>query len=309
MMAKKRDMRPPTAKAAREILDLIERDREAAAATLGVPLEAARPPMETQDSTPVPRHNGDYPGTFPPPLRDDQATPRQAPPLAAKKAVPVRGEAALRTELTEPIGGARKRWPVIAAAIAGVATIATAAAVMLSGGHQDHKPADPPVAIAAPPVASAAPVATPPVETKPAEPPVPAAGSAEVKPAETGSAEATPVETTPRITARPKHPPRVETKHVATKPPETTHVQTTVATPPVETKAKPIDTGALVAQYKSIGAELKALEQAKGADAASDLQARYRMIRITDAMTTQDKRDAAAKLLSKLHADISARSR
>ena len=96
--------------------------------------------METQDSAPLPRHNGDYPGTFPPPLRDDQATPRQAPPLAAKKAVPVRGEAALRTELTEPIGGARKRWPLIAAAIAGVATIAAAAAVMLSGGHQDPKP-------------------------------------------------------------------------------------------------------------------------------------------------------------------------
>jgi serine/threonine-protein kinase len=305
MMAKKRDMRPPTAKAAREILDLIERDREAAAAALGVPLEAARPPMETQDSTPLPRHNGEYPGTFPPPLRDDQATPRQAPPLAAKKAVPVRGEAALRTELTEPIGGTRKRWPLIAAAIAGLATIGTAAAVMLSGGHKERTP-EQPVAMATTPVDSAAPPVAP-VETKPAEPPAEAAGSAEVKsPAETGSAETAPVEPTPHITTRPKHLPKVETKKVETKTPP--HVETKVA-PPVETKAKPIDTGALVAQYKSIGAELKALEQAKGADAASDLQARYRMIRITDAMTTQDKRDAAAQLLSKLHADISARSR
>jgi hypothetical protein len=176
---------------------------------------------------------------------------------------------------------------------------------MLSGGHKERTP-EQPVAMATTPVDSAAPPVAP-VETKPAEPPVEAAGSAEVKsPAETGSAETAPVEPTPHITTRPKHLPKVETKKVETKTPP--HVETKVA-PPVETKAKPIDTGALVAQYKSIGAELKALEQAKGADAASDLQARYRMIRITDAMTTQDKRDAAAQLLSKLHADISARSR
>src|SRR6476619_6273769 len=40
MMAKKRDLRPATAKVARELLDLIEKDREAAAAALGVPLSA-----------------------------------------------------------------------------------------------------------------------------------------------------------------------------------------------------------------------------------------------------------------------------
>src|SRR5262249_483602 len=37
LMAKKRDARPSTAKAARELLDLIERDRGAAAAALGLP--------------------------------------------------------------------------------------------------------------------------------------------------------------------------------------------------------------------------------------------------------------------------------
>ncbi|HEY0252531.1 MAG TPA: serine/threonine-protein kinase [Kofleriaceae bacterium] len=41
LMAKKRDARPPTAKVARELLDLIERDREVAAIDLGVPLELA----------------------------------------------------------------------------------------------------------------------------------------------------------------------------------------------------------------------------------------------------------------------------
>jgi serine/threonine-protein kinase len=300
MMAKKRDMRPPTAKAARELLDLIDRDREAAAAALGVPLDAARPPMETQDSTPIPRHGGDHPDTFPPPLRDEVATPRQAPPLGAKVAVPMRGDAALQTQLTEPIGGTRKRWPLVAAGAVGVATITIAAIALLGGHKQPPRPAEPPVAMTMSPVGSAAPVVTPPpVETKPAEPPVESAGSAETKPVPT---ETRPAETTKaHLTTRPKT--RTETKHVETK-----HVEAKV-TPPVETKSKPIDTGALVSQYKSIGAELKAFEQAKGADAASDLQARYRMIRITDAMTTQDKRDAAAKLLGKLHADIATRSR
>ena len=78
---------------------------------------------------------------------------------------------------------------------------------------------------------------------------------------------------------------------------------------PADTRPKTVDTAALVSQYKSVGAELKALEQTKGADAASDLQSRYRMIRIADAMSTQPKRDETAAMLSKLHTDIAARSK
>ena len=49
LMAKKREMRPPTAKAARELLDLIVSDPQAAAAALGVPRAAsARLPAITQ---------------------------------------------------------------------------------------------------------------------------------------------------------------------------------------------------------------------------------------------------------------------
>jgi serine/threonine-protein kinase len=48
LMAKKPQGRPATAKAARELLDLIDRDRPAAGAMLGVPPElSARPPAET----------------------------------------------------------------------------------------------------------------------------------------------------------------------------------------------------------------------------------------------------------------------
>src|SRR6185503_1058694 len=49
LMAKKRDARPPTAKAARELLDLIERDRPAAAAALGLsPSMSMRTPAVTE---------------------------------------------------------------------------------------------------------------------------------------------------------------------------------------------------------------------------------------------------------------------
>ncbi len=48
LMAKNRDHRPATAKAARELLELIERDRPAAASALGVDLDDARPPMTTE---------------------------------------------------------------------------------------------------------------------------------------------------------------------------------------------------------------------------------------------------------------------
>lgn len=49
LMSKKRDHRPATAKKARELLDLIEKDRPAAAAALGLPHETGeRPPQLTQ---------------------------------------------------------------------------------------------------------------------------------------------------------------------------------------------------------------------------------------------------------------------
>ena len=67
MMAKKRDLRPATAKVARELLDLIDKDREAAAAALGVPVAAAREPMTTQPQAPIRPHTTN--DTFPPPCR------------------------------------------------------------------------------------------------------------------------------------------------------------------------------------------------------------------------------------------------
>jgi serine/threonine-protein kinase len=297
LMAKKRDHRPATAKAARELLDLIERDREAAAAALGVPLDAARPSMTTQDATPIPRHNSDHPGTFPPPIRGEAPRPQQAVAVA----VP-RSQKDISTQLTDPVV-ARRRWPMIAAVLVALAGIAVAAVVVFGGSH-DNQPA---VATTAT-TATMTPTPTPtPVPTAPATTPPPAPPPVETKAAP--PVETPPVETPgkpagtakPHLTSRPKHPEtKVEPKHA----PE---VKTTPAPPPIETKPKTVDAGALVAQYKSVGAELKGLEQAKGVDAASDLWSRYRMIRITDALATQDKRDGASAVLSKLHADVTAR--
>jgi len=326
LMAKKRDARPATAKAARDLLDLIERDREAAAIALGAPLAAARPPMETQPATPLPRHDNDHPGTFPPPIRNEPATPPQAPPLAAPIAVAVpRSEKDIITQVTAPGGSTRRRWPVIAAALVGVAVLATVAVLVLGrGGSDGDRPAAQRVATVTP--VETKPPPPPPAEVKaevprPEEPPPPVATT----PAETKPAETKPAETRPHLASRPHHTEtKVETKPAETKPTETKPAETKpaetkpaetkpavtqIVPPPADTKPRPVDAAALVGQYKSVGAELKALEQSKGADAASDLQSRFRMIRIADALATQDKRDEAAALLSKLHAEIAARSR
>ena len=310
MMSKKRDLRPATAKAARELLDLIDRDRNAAAAALGVPLDAARPVLTTQDAQPIGRHQGDHPGTYPPPMGREAPTPVQKPPLAVRPRTPKE----LDTQMTDPLPyGQRRRWPLVVGVLGAAGVAALVFALTRHGHDDDAKPAETaqPVVMAATPPAPAptpAPTVTPtpapsvtPIETKPAETDTkPADQIAETKPADTKPIDTRPVDT------RPKTHPKTTPAKVETRPVETKPVQA-IETKPVDTKPKTVDTAALVTQYKSVGAELKAFEQSKGADAASDLQSRYRMIRIADAMSTQPKRDEAATMLSKLHADIAAR--
>lgn len=323
MMAKKRDVRPATAKAARELLDLIDRDRNAAAAALGVPLDAARPVLTTQDAQPIARHQGDYPGTYPPPiypgagnesrplhLGREAPTPVQKPPIAVTPRTPKE----LDTQMTNPLPyGKRRRWPLVVGLLgaAGIAAVAFA----LTRHGDDAKPAEtaqPVVVAATTPVPAPAVTPTPTPTPAPAPTPAPTVTPIETKPAETTAVDTKPVETKPRTHPRTTAT-KVETKPVETRPVETKPVQAIetkpIETKPVDTKPKTVDTAALVSQYKSVGAELKALEQTKGADAASDLQSRFRMIRIADAMSTQPKRDEAATMLSKLHADIAARSK
>ena len=162
LMAKKRDARPATAKVARDLLDLIGRDREAAAKALGMPADAAREPATTQPSEPVRQHTGNE--TFPPPIRDQ--TPRQAPALTGAKAVAARADDPRLTSDAMP--PPKRRAPMIAAGVVGFGILATGFVLMLGGDDAPAK--QPPIAEAPAPAEPAMPVETTPahVETTPA---------------------------------------------------------------------------------------------------------------------------------------------
>ncbi|HSN25680.1 MAG TPA: protein kinase [Kofleriaceae bacterium] len=297
LMAKKRDNRPATAKAARELLDLIEKDRNAAAAALGVPLDAARPILTTQDSQPLPRHAGDYPGTFPPPLGREAPTPQHKPAI---EVTAPRSEKDIDT-LRTGVAGTRRRWP-LGVALLGAAGLAAAVLALTRHGDEEQPAKQPvPVVMASTPPAPAttpapAPAPTPPPTAAPVDDP----GKSPTQ--ETAPAVA---ETPKPAVDKPKPARPKQVKAETPAPVETPKAPVEIAKPAETPKA--VDTATLVAQYKNVGAELKALEQSKGVDVASDLQSRYRMIRIADAMASQDKRDETAKILAKLHADIAAR--
>jgi serine/threonine-protein kinase len=84
LMAKRRDARPATAKAARELLDLIDRDRQAAAIQLGVPVaRSGRAPAVTEqvppDEQPITMQGG-------PETARMRPTPRSSEPALAARA-------------------------------------------------------------------------------------------------------------------------------------------------------------------------------------------------------------------------------
>jgi hypothetical protein len=159
-------------------------------------------------------------------------------------------------------------------------------------GSDSKKPAPAPVEPAVPIAKTEpapAPLATPPEPTPVAptttvvEPPTP---------------KAAPKSTTPK-TPTPKTP-KAGTGSATVAP---------IPAPPVETAAKPIDAGGLATQYQLVGAQLKDLQTKKGADATSDLWPRYRYVNLSSAMATQQSRDAANAILTKLASEIRTRSK
>ncbi len=303
LMAKKRDQRPPNAKAARELLDLIARDREKAAGVLGVPASVLRAPATTQDAAPIRHHSGNE--TFPPPLRSDA-------PALLPRPVAARAEAHPTTEQTEI---KKRRTPLIAAAVAGLAVLGGAAFVVMSGGKESR--ADQVAAAKESPAAedtTSVEPPSPPQETKPAE--------VEAPPVEAPPVEAPPVEAPPiedaKVEPKSSLPEKKTTKTAKVTKAVKTSPKTNGATvtppvtkvePPVEAKPKTVDNNMLVKQYQTVGQQLKALQAAKGQDAVNDLWSRYRMINIVDSMKTQDKRDAASSILAKLAGEIATRKK
>jgi serine/threonine protein kinase len=301
LMAKKRDARPPNAKYARELLDLIESDRETAAKTLGVSATLAREPATTRPSKPV-RQIRDHDGTFPPPIRGTEA--RSASPTSTASVPAMRGADA---QLTTEASPRKRRAPMIAAGVIGLAIVAGAGALLLGGGDEPQIPAPTAVEVRQP-------VPPPLVESTPSEPapveaPVEAPDTASAEPAATTDAVSSAEDAKQLLPATPatkKHVTKISPTTKGTTAKTTTKTtKDTVVQPPVEAKA--VDAGMLAAQYKRVGAQLKALQDAKGADAVSDLWSRYRFIRLSDAMSTQDKRDEAAAILSKLATEAAAR--
>ena len=317
LMAKKRDARPATAKAARELLDLVERDRTAAAAKLGISPDAAREPMVTQPNAPMREHHGKE--TFPPPIRGEG--PRAGTPKAVA-AVDNAGRAS--TQQTEV---KRRRAPVIIAGLAGAGVLAGALFIMLNG--KDDKPA-PSVAVAPEPVKTEP---APPPTTEPAPPPTtelakteptktePTPGQSVVPPVVEDAATTRPViEPKPATQPKPTRPKVTKTvvktpaktptpPPPTTTPPQTPPVQTTKVEPRKPVDPKGVDASTLVAQYKTVGGQLKALQDAKGPDEVNDLWARYRMINIVDSLKTPEKRDGAASVLAKLANEIAVRKK
>jgi serine/threonine protein kinase len=301
LMAKSRDARPPTAKVARELLDLIEKDREAAAAQLGVPLAATRAPRTTE---PVKPRNVDpnHPGTFPPPIREEVprselATPPQAPRMAdviARPDAPALRERDIATTTTEPLAPPRRRGALIGAAVGGLVLVGVLA-IELRGGD---KPAPKP-----------APAPTPKLEmaVTPAPAPVPAPTPVPVEPA--GSAV---VAVTPTPTPIPPPVPTKLTHHIDKPPVQKSQshgsVGATATTVVPTVSVGPYDVNAFVTQYKMVGAELHAFAESH-ADQASDLQVRFNVIRATNAFTSQTTRDAYHATLDQLHAEIVRRSK
>src|SRR5262249_709772 len=167
LMAKKRDARPSTAKAARELLDLIERDRGAAAAALGLPAatserSAATLPVDAavlqastlagasraalEQAPPLPLQP---PGGAPPVPSETPAAPPTASG-AARAAIDPRAPIAQRdvaTSRRRPLGWEaeprplrRAPWLVGGAAL-GIAGILTAVMVVRTADTPDAAPA------------------------------------------------------------------------------------------------------------------------------------------------------------------------
>jgi hypothetical protein len=338
-MAKKRDLRPATAKAARELLDLIERDRAAAAAQLGVPLaQSSRTPQVTADSQPQPRRVNEDSGNYmlEQPAHDDEASapaipahaksvpdipayptpapraksqpqPLEAPPMRG------RGQAQISTAPAEPLAwseqddapprSSKRLW--IVGALAAAVAAATIVVVATRGDNEPKQAATMPedkvvMAVTQPPAPP------PPVETKPQEPveTKPVDPPVETKPVATNGADVKPA------TGRPstKKGDRVAVKKPETKPVETKPVETKpVEVKPVETK--PVETGPMnkstfTTRYTAVGRDLKALGEQAG-----DLWPSYRLIDFNKAMKNPDHFADSVKILADLTTKIAARKK
>jgi hypothetical protein len=312
LMAKSRNARPPTAKAARELLDLIDRDRPAAATALCVPIEAStRIPAVTAPVTPPPVEE---------PVRELR-TPPQAPPLEVAVAIAEPGQRAIATDPVDelPYAGGGK---LLAAAITALVVLGVAIAVIVAGSSKEKdkapvaaiedprrdeiKPPPAPVDEVKPPVDDVKPPVDevkPPVEDiKAPEPPPATRDQALVRHPDPRPRR--PVRD-PRATKAPAHDEAAVTKpaDVAVKPPDVTKTVDPKPIDEVKAPKPPVDDEtaakrALYALYGQVGAQLPSLGSSPEAVKIREL---YSLIQIQNAMKTPGNRADGRRQLENLH--------
>jgi tRNA A-37 threonylcarbamoyl transferase component Bud32 len=319
LLAKKRDQRPATAKAARELLDRIVADRAAAAAELGVPLEASRrQPAETAPQQPVRAAAAEdaelaapvIVESPPAPAAAREAPPVQAPVIAAfpPTATPLGREHAIRTELADPIDltppRSRGRWLMVIGGGVAAAAIATLLVMKSGGGGSGDPPPQPQPEPER--VVMQAPDPDPDPDPTPApEPPVsdpdpsgdPAEGTTEPAPDENELEIDMGSDVTPRPSKQPIKRP-IKRPIVARNDPGRQ-----VATPDPPRPAIP-DAATVSALYRAVGADLAAAAAARGEPAVAAIKDQLRLIRLDDALRTDQTRVDAVAKLQKLRAQL-----
>jgi len=276
LMAKKRDRRPPTAKAARELLDLIVDDPRAAALELGVSLS---PPERTP------------------------ATTQPSEPLAeADAVVPAPNRFALTTDVAPPLDfdpkPRRRNWSIgaLGAAVVVIAVVLVVIATRGSGTSDDVSPRRASVTSS-----QTAPEPTPPVAKLPDDPPrAPAQPAIVSAPSSPRDDRATPDASPERAKPAPVKPgPRKPASTSPRKPPSAPPDR------PVEPAVTPIDTKLLYTLYARVGHHLAAVSAARGQDSVDSIAQRYRKVRLQETQGSEAGRRAAATLLRSLDAELS----
>jgi serine/threonine protein kinase len=285
LMAKKRDHRPPTAKAARELLDLIDKDRTAAAAALGVRVDTGRAPQVTQDVSPHRRANEDTSAeVMHIPVR---ATDLEAPPVRGEFPTSTAAPLPWSSNVDEEEPRSRRGW-----IIGGVAALLAAAAIVLIATRgADDKPNQPDEQKVV--IKATDPMPPPrPVEVKPVDPPPIAVAEPRVEPKATGTK---PQKVQPKTVAK------VETKPAEVAKPE---VKPEVVKPVELKPGEKLVDNALWARYTKAGETIKAL-----GDKGNDLWPKYRRINLNNAMTSPEKALEARQILAELEATLASRSK
>ncbi len=302
MMAKKRELRPATAKAARELLDLITSDPQAAAAALGVPLAASsRSPTVTQPSTPVP---GDL--AIPRSARAKTPAPveLEAPPFPRAESIsePIR-QRSIRTDVAEPLTYDEeppKRNPALWIALGAVGVLGLIIFIATRGTTDEPKRELPP-----PNVVKADPPKQPDPPTQPEikEPVVDPVVEPPKNPEE-GSAKPVVVKK-PEIVKQPEiKKPEIKKPEIV-KQPEIKQPETGSAEPPElpadlqMTKKDVLTAGALYSLYQAVGSDLARVAKFD-APLAADVEQAYRRIQIQDAMTSEASRSKNGAELQRL---------